>query len=150
MVFIRGHYFVSLSLKNADVRWKSRGPSCVGQLTCLVAQVELLRWWSRVGMCSWCPLGLSEPVLSCTLSQVPQKGTTGVLHPSRPPSCGAAARTARSTLGILAVGPEVCIDEALHDGFIFLAVLICFLFLCSAAKSWPFISFFYPQRISCN
>lgn len=44
----------------------------------------------------------------------------------------------------------VCIDEALHDGFIFLAVLICFLFLCSAAKSWPFISFFYPQRISCN
>lgn len=67
-------------------------PILCGQLTSLAAQVKLPGWWSRVSTWHWCPWPVKA---SAFLHFIPNatEGYGSTVHPSIPPSCGAAAVT---------------------------------------------------------
>lgn len=75
-----------------------------------------------------------------------QQGFASVQRAQRRCCSRDSRQRARHLYGPKALGWSVCIYKAVHDGFIFFAVLIGFLFLCSTAKSWLFLSFFCPLR----
>jgi len=156
-LLIRTHGFVSPFLKNAGARWKTVETALCSSSSagCLPGRGSpgdgAVGGGSRAvgARCAWQSQRRSEPC-----PEPRGKAQRGFrVSPARRAPCavlrrGQLQRALR--LGGLRAPAGLCASEALHHALIFLAVLICFLFLCSTAKSWPFISFFSPLRVSCN